>query len=301
MDLRALRTLVAVVDERSFSAAADELGYTQSAVSQQIASLERELGVALLSRRPVAPTPAGEALVEQARELSARAEAAAAQARRTAAAGVDERPARIAMSPAAESVLGGVACSGAAGWSTLDVLPAGDAVAALVRGHADLAVVDGVTAPADPLPLDRPLGLTVDLLAETAVDVLLPQDHPLARRAALTLDHLDHARWLIAPACGISADALEAVVRRPLRRGLAYGGSSTTTYCGLIASGAGLGAVPAGAPHGAGVVAVRLDGPQLTHRVELWRHSHDREPVTRAASRLVRAATERAGLAPGPS
>ncbi|MFD5702262.1 helix-turn-helix domain-containing protein, partial [Streptomyces lasiicapitis] len=59
MDPHLLRTYVAVARLASFSAAARELGYTQSAVSQHIAALEQDLGTPLLSRRPVAPPPPG--------------------------------------------------------------------------------------------------------------------------------------------------------------------------------------------------------------------------------------------------
>src|SRR4051794_39295396 len=59
MDPRFLRTFVVVARLGSFSAAARELGYTQSAVSQHIAVLESDLGTVLLTRRPVAPTEAG--------------------------------------------------------------------------------------------------------------------------------------------------------------------------------------------------------------------------------------------------
>ena len=62
MDPHLLRTFLAVTDLGSFSAAADQLGYTQSAVSQHIAALEHDLGTTLLHRRPVTPTPAGERL-----------------------------------------------------------------------------------------------------------------------------------------------------------------------------------------------------------------------------------------------
>lgn len=287
VDLRALRTFLAVVEARSFSAAAQTLGYTQSAVSQQIASLERELGVALLSRRPVEPTRAGAALVEQGRDLVARAEAAAAQARRTAQAAGDHRPARVVVSPSAERALAGSRAIGATEWGSLEVCTSADAVSRLVRGQADLAVVDGITAPSDPLPLDRPLGLVIDVLAEASIDVLLAADHPLARREALDLAHLDHARWLDAAASGIPTAALEAAARRPLRRGLSYDGSSAATVAALVAAGAGLAAVPTGAAAYPGVVAVRLRAPALAHRIELWRHDADRAPVTRAAAALV--------------
>ncbi|WP_329081519.1 LysR family transcriptional regulator [Streptosporangium sp. NBC_01469] len=85
MDPHLLRTFVTVADRRSFSDAATELGYTQSAVSQQIAALEADLGLALLHRRPVAPTPAGERLLEHAGPLLLRHRAARADVLRAAA------------------------------------------------------------------------------------------------------------------------------------------------------------------------------------------------------------------------
>ncbi len=81
-DPRQLSALVAVVDTGTFGAAADELGYTQSGVSQQVAALERAVGTRLLTRpggpRRVSLTPAGEALVVHARAVLARLQAARA-------------------------------------------------------------------------------------------------------------------------------------------------------------------------------------------------------------------------------
>lgn len=81
-DSRQLAALVAVVDTGTFGAAADELGYTQSGVSQQVAALERVVGTTLLVRpggpRRVSLTPAGEALVVHARAVLARLQAARA-------------------------------------------------------------------------------------------------------------------------------------------------------------------------------------------------------------------------------
>ena len=64
MDLRQLQTFVEVVERGSFSAAADALGVTQPAVSQQIQTLERMLGEPLIDRsgRRAAPTDRGEVL-----------------------------------------------------------------------------------------------------------------------------------------------------------------------------------------------------------------------------------------------
>ena len=83
LELRHLQALLAVADKGTFSRAADRLGYTQSAVSQQIAALERMVGTPLFDRpggpRPVELTEAGRAMVEHARGVLRRLGAAQAE------------------------------------------------------------------------------------------------------------------------------------------------------------------------------------------------------------------------------
>lgn len=71
MDLRHLRLFCEIVDQRSFSLAAEAVHITQPAASLQVRSLERELGVQLLDRsgRDVATTDAGEVLYRHARQI----------------------------------------------------------------------------------------------------------------------------------------------------------------------------------------------------------------------------------------
>ena len=69
---------MAVARRGSFSVAAAELGYTQAAVSQQIAALENDLKTQLLNPRPVAPTEAGARLLEHAEPILLRLDAARA-------------------------------------------------------------------------------------------------------------------------------------------------------------------------------------------------------------------------------
>src|SRR5919197_777555 len=82
IELRHLTALEAVAREGSFGRAAVALGYTQSAVSQQIAALERIVGARLVERpggpRPVSPTDAGELLLRHAEAIVARLAAAQA-------------------------------------------------------------------------------------------------------------------------------------------------------------------------------------------------------------------------------
>src|SRR6478736_8824573 len=89
LDLRHLVALKAIADEGSFGRAAEHLGYTQSAISQQIAALERIVGLRLIDRpggpRPISLTEAGHVLLRhadaiQARLLAARADMAALEA-----------------------------------------------------------------------------------------------------------------------------------------------------------------------------------------------------------------------------
>jgi DNA-binding transcriptional LysR family regulator len=85
VEARHFEALNAVAAERSFAAAAERLGYTQSAISQQIAALERYVGHRLVERSsgrgPVTLTEAGELLLRHARAIADRVEAARADLR----------------------------------------------------------------------------------------------------------------------------------------------------------------------------------------------------------------------------
>lgn len=83
VDVRHLSALQAVAEERSFGRAADRLGFTQSAVSQQVAQLERAVGAPLFFRpggpKPVELTPAGELLLGHAEAILERLRLAGAE------------------------------------------------------------------------------------------------------------------------------------------------------------------------------------------------------------------------------
>jgi DNA-binding transcriptional LysR family regulator len=105
LDVRRMRVLREVARRGSFSAAAESLAYTQSAVSQQIAALEREAGTRLVERnaRGVRLTDAGRALVDHAHVVLARL--AAAEAELDAIAGVRGGRVRLASFPTASAAL----------------------------------------------------------------------------------------------------------------------------------------------------------------------------------------------------
>jgi DNA-binding transcriptional LysR family regulator len=89
VEMRHLAALEAISEHSSFSRAGEQLGYTQSGISQQLATLERLVGEKLVERpggpRPVSLTPAGELQLRHARRVVAQLAAArCAWARSTA-------------------------------------------------------------------------------------------------------------------------------------------------------------------------------------------------------------------------
>ncbi|MEU5219937.1 LysR family transcriptional regulator [Streptomyces sp. NPDC020807] len=291
MDPHLLRTYVTVARLSSFSDAARELGYTQSAVSQHVAALEADLGLPLLTRRPVAPTPAGRRLLEHAGALLLRIDAARADLGRFAAA--PRATLSVAASPLAlhPRTLAALPAAGV----TVRALPRARVPAAVAAGEADAGLVDGIAAPSDPLRLPDVAPLAATGVAEEALAVVLPASHPLAGRRGLRLDDLADARWLDAPAAGVPLDELRAVHAGPAGRGfrtaLRYDGTDPRTLAALAAAGHGLALLPLPVATGVpGAAAVPLVAPRLVHRTELLllagTHQEVAGPVAEFSRRL---------------
>lgn len=276
MDPQLLRTFVTVVRLGSFSAAARELRYTQSAVSQQIAALEDQLGAVLLGRRPVTPTEAGERLLAHAGPILLRLDAARADVARVAG----DPPGRLVFGASALALTATVA----AGLRqlrrrsprldlTVRVTRREAVVTQIAAGELDLGLTDGVAAPLDPLPLADAGVLTAVGVGERPLVVVLPAGHPLAGRPGLRLGELTDARWLDAPEVAAPLPALRAAAVDGLRAPVRYEGTDVDALLALVGAGHGLTVLPDGLPLPAGVVAVPLVAPRLVHRVEL-RHGY---------------------------
>lgn len=181
MELRQLRSFVAVAEELHFRRAAERLHLAQPSVSQQIRLLEAELGVPLFerNRRGASLTPAGAALLIEARDLLGRAEQAAAIAR---AAGTGRRG-RLRMS-LTRSLTGGIAGAIVAAYRAQYpdvelVLSLGTTMLHVEQLHAGEIDV-GFVRP----PLEEP-GLEELRLGREPMVCVLPRGHRLTRRSTV--------------------------------------------------------------------------------------------------------------------
>jgi DNA-binding transcriptional LysR family regulator len=196
MSLDAWRTFTAVCRLGSLSAAAAELGYTQSAVSRQVAGLERQAGVPLLERhaRGIRPTPAGEAFRPHAQAAVNEAERAI-RAARDARDGPLIRPLTVGATP---SLAAGVVPAamrrlldeaGPLPWSLLPGLT-GQLHERVVSGELDMAAVTDTPPglPNDPRLERRALG-TDEMV------VVLPLGHPQAGSTPVRIEALAGEIW----------------------------------------------------------------------------------------------------------
>jgi DNA-binding transcriptional LysR family regulator len=277
VDPRLLQTFSTVLTHGSFSAAARELGYTQSAVSQQIASLEGELGVELIHRRPVGPTEAGARLLDHVAPILLRIDAARAEVRRVGGGSTGRLV--IGVCPLAAtartlSLAGEAARRAGVHEFTVRTLPRRAVAEEVATGGLDLGLVDGFALPDAPLRPARTAGVRAAPVALEPAVVALPSDHPWAHRTGLRLADLVDARWIDAPDTSAPMAELRALTGDAphLRVALRYEGLDVRTYTELLADGQGLGLLPRSAAAGLpDLVGVPVTAPGLTHRIEALR------------------------------
>ncbi|HEY7891328.1 MAG TPA: LysR family transcriptional regulator [Solirubrobacteraceae bacterium] len=245
-----LRVLREVADHGSFSAAADALSYTQSAVSQQIAALEAEAGVPLLERqaRGVTLTGAGQTLLEHTDGILARIQAAEAEL--AAIAGLRGGELRVASFPTAGATLMPLAIASfrSAYPEIALTLAEGEPheiAPRLAAGEFDLALLFEFrgTGAADHRSHASRLK-RVELL-EDPMYLALPREHPLARERTLRLSQLGGEAWIQTSS---SSPCARHVVRCCHAAGfepdVSFESDDYQTIQGLVAAGVGVALIP---------------------------------------------------------
>lgn len=276
IQIRHLAALEAVAEEGSFNRAARRLGYTQSAISQQVAALEKIVGERLVVRpersKPVTPTPAGEIVLAQARGILARLRVAHGEVR--ALREGTERNVRVGIFHG----LGNVIAPALVEHFPLNdpgVLlrlvhanADADLIAPLSRGEIDLAFV---AMPLEPGPL-----VGEELIREEFHVVTAPGE-PLARKAKLEPADLDGARLVCLRRCRATASALARLESQEVRPELVYRSDDAGMLLGLVRSGATAALLPALSIDVStrDLVVRSFDPPQLHRRVGIaWRRDH---------------------------
>jgi DNA-binding transcriptional LysR family regulator len=243
VEFRHLAALAAIAEEGTFRAAAGRLGYVQSAVSQQIAVLERTLGTRLIERsrgsQRIALTDAGVVLLDHFEEILAKLAAAWADVEALGAGRVGV--VRLGLAPGVEShvvpeVLPRLARETEISVSVTECAD-GQASTALADGRIDAALVS--TAPRDGPFVDH-------RLIEDPLVLLVQADAPLARRRdAPTLSEIG-AIALIGRRGSSDADpAFDELEARGIEPRIVYASDDDATVHALVASGVGAAIVPA--------------------------------------------------------
>jgi DNA-binding transcriptional LysR family regulator len=246
LSVQRLMVLREVVMRGSFSAAADSLSYSQSAVSQAVATLEAEMGVSLLERdrRGVRPTAAGSALIGHAEGILARLEAAENEV--AAIVGLRGGRLRIASFPTAGATLMplAIATFRAAHPDVTVTLAEGEPdeiVPRLRNGEFDLALLFEFPGATEKLGS----GMQRVELLEDPMHLALPEGHRLAKRAKLRLEDLRDEAWIQTSA---SSPCARHVVRSCHAAGfeptVSFESDDYQTVQGLVAAGVGVALIP---------------------------------------------------------
>jgi molybdate transport repressor ModE-like protein len=296
IDARRLRVLREVAEQGTLAAAADALHLTPSAVSQQLAALEREVGQPVIERngRGVRLTGAAEVLVDHANVVLAQLEAAAAD-----------------VAAYSEGVVGTVRIAGFATALAEIVAPAAaalrashprlaltiaeqeapDCFRALAGGDADIAIsMASRFAP----PRDDPRFHRQALRAD-ALDAVLPADHPLVARAEIELAELAGEPF-VGPPDGTSCHdvTVSGCAAAGFTPAFQHRSLDFYTTMALVAAGLGVALVPrlaqAAVPPGAVVRPLAAPAP-ARHVFAATRAGAERRPTVAAViDALARAA-----------
>lgn len=301
LDLARLRALHAVFVHGSVAGAATALGYTPSAISQQITKLERETRTTLLERRGrgVALTDEALRLAGTAQRLLAIMEQAETELeeRRGLPTG---RLTIAAFASAARGLLPGVLAELDREHPALDVrLDEVDphlSVDLAAKGVVDLAVAHDW----DIAPLPAPEGLAQAAIGLDRCDLLVPEGHALAGRDGVRREELARERWICQPPGTVCHDWLVRTLRTAgYEPDIRHRAEENHTQLALVAAGLGIAMMPrlGRGPLPDGVVAVRLDPVPERRLYALWRTEAARRPAITAAVDALRAHGAAAGLA----
>ena len=245
LSVQRLKILREVIAQGSFSEAAGVLNYTQSAVSQAIATLEAEAGIPLLERdrRGVRPTNAGERLAEHAGRILSQLDAAEAEL--GAIAGIEGGELRMASFPTAGATLMPLAIAefrsahpevslGLVEGEPEELIPR------LRAGEFDLGLIFEFEGTGDLGP-----GLWSTPLFGDPMRLALPKGHRLVQKERISLEDLSDEAWVQTSEASACARHVVRICRRAgFEPRVSFESDDYLTVQGLVAAGVGVALIP---------------------------------------------------------
>jgi molybdate transport repressor ModE-like protein len=287
LDVRRMRVLREVVSSGSFSAAAEALHLSQSAVSQQIAALEREVGMPLLERTSGGPklTPAGKALMDHGDAVITRLEEAERELAQIA--GLEGGRIRLACFPSASATLMTRALAvfrqrfPNVELEFTEEEPE-ESFPGLKRGDFDLVVV--FDYPNFPLEFDR--DTDAEMVYEEPMWVALPPGHPLAAAKSVRIEDLADEDWL----CGALPSSCRYQVLQLGRDAgfeprIAFHSEDYNVIKGFVAAGLGVTVLPELAADHPEIELRDVRGAKPTRRI--WAVTRESEARPPAAEEML--------------
>jgi DNA-binding transcriptional LysR family regulator len=288
IEVGALRALRSVAALGTLARAADELGFTASAVSQQIKRLEGQIGVSVLAPagRGVVLTPAGQAIADSAPEVFAALERCAEAARYVAQGAPRGNLRVVGFSTAIRGLLAPILARLSTNYPDLQIYiteqDPDQALHSVDAGTADLALVHD----ADGLPAAAPPSLTLRHVHTDVGDVVMHRTHPLARPGQpLTSTDLAGHAWVTSPPGTVCHQwfrrLLADVTEDPDVR---HSVDDFATQLSLVATGDVIALIPrlARPPLGERLVSRPLRRPPKREMHAAWRHSANASPAIQA-------------------
>jgi DNA-binding transcriptional LysR family regulator len=288
VEIRHLVALEAIARTRSFSQAAASLGYAQSAISQQIATLEKAVGLRLIDRpggrRPVSLTPAGEIVLRHAEHIAARVAAMGADLQAFAGGEVGTLRIGIFQSVSAK-LLPATLAAFRTGWPRVDIELRNtydtDELTALVRsGEIDVAFAD-LTTIGDPL--------TGRLLLEDPYVVLAPAGSTIAAEPCVDWTALEGADLIAqseTDSCAIHVE--QALAAAGVHTRVVFRSDENNAVQRLVAAGVGYAVMPLlaverDAPGADAVIVPLCASSRLARHIGVvWHRDRDPSPVLTA-------------------
>jgi LysR family transcriptional regulator, transcription activator of glutamate synthase operon len=281
MDLRQLRYLVALAEERHFTRAAEREHIAQPALSQQIRKLEEEVGVALVERttRKVSITEAGELLVARARRILSELNAAEAEleALRGILTGHVSVGAMHTMGPVDVSLALAIFHQRHPGVELTVLEQSSEELAEMLRDDvldlAYLSVTERIESH----------GLGLHQLVSEELVVILPRSHPLAKRSGVRMRELAGEQFISYRDGSRLRELLNLAAREAeFDPQVMLESNESQRIRRLVARGMGVAILPRSDTEGAGadVAVVNLDQPALTRDITLaWRQGRRHPPA----------------------